>query len=322
MPLHPCDEAESECRNRHRRNQGKPTVSLRPARSCCEVYRRGARLKTVHEKFIERAKVTRFVSGQRGRRCARETERSPCFLALRNIRRDVYSKRVRKLLPATIARPPSDEVDHQNAKPAAPTPTANSAGMLIIRCNCRTDVSPWAVQRLIRFTRQSNSSDRIVVCCAVKRCLTLLEPRIIGLTCVELYMLLPSTRELLTYVLINGRQPLWLPEMDFINAFLAEADLSSANLRRARLDGANLDSAILRKAMLSAASMQRASLKNTDLTDADLSKASLHGANLTDANLTGTVLTEALYDSETLWPPGFDPAAAGATLSPAAASPQ
>ena len=51
-----------------------------------------------------------------------------------------------------------------------------------------------------------------------------------------------------------------------------------------------------------------------DLFGANLSRADLCEANLSFANLRGADLRGAKYDSSTVWPDGYDPAAAGAEL--------
>lgn len=54
-------------------------------------------------------------------------------------------------------------------------------------------------------------------------------------------------------------------------------------------------------------------LGRADLGGVDLNRADLRGADLSATTLLGTNLTGAVYDAATRWPPGFDPAAAGAT---------
>ena len=69
-----------------------------------------------------------------------------------------------------------------------------------------------------------------------------------------------------------------------------------ANLRGANLHGANLHGSDLRGA---------------DLSGSDLSGSNLYGSNLYGANLRGSDLYGARASTSTLWPDGFDPAAAG-----------
>jgi hypothetical protein len=57
-----------------------------------------------------------------------------------------------------------------------------------------------------------------------------------------------------------------------------------------------------------------ADLREADLHRTDLSEADLQGANLSGANLSEADLREARYDSDTKFPEGFDPEAAGMVL--------
>jgi uncharacterized protein YjbI with pentapeptide repeats len=50
------------------------------------------------------------------------------------------------------------------------------------------------------------------------------------------------------------------------------------------------------------------------LVGANLTGADLTGTDLTEATLFEANLTDAVYDSRTTWPAGFDPEAAGARL--------
>ena len=77
---------------------------------------------------------------------------------------------------------------------------------------------------------------------------------------------------------------------------IAQLVVRSANLRSANLWGANLWGADLRGA---------------DLWGANLWGANLRGANLWGADLRGANLWGAKYTQGTLFPPGFDPVAAG-----------
>jgi len=72
---------------------------------------------------------------------------------------------------------------------------------------------------------------------------------------------------------------------------LSGADLTGANLGGANLGGANLGGANLSKANLGGVS---------------LTMANLTGANLTGANLTGAIFKNAIADSSTIFPKGFD----------------
>jgi uncharacterized protein YjbI with pentapeptide repeats len=124
----------------------------------------------------------------------------------------------------------------------------------------------------------------------------------------------------------------WRVELSFAN--LAGANLSQAVFRLARLLGADLSGAILTNATFMQAKLRKATLNRSDLrestfeqadlayaqlveadlTEAVLTEADLTGTNLTKANLAGAMLTRAIYTSNTQWPTGFDPQAAGALL--------
>jgi len=88
-----------------------------------------------------------------------------------------------------------------------------------------------------------------------------------------------------------------LPEADMVDADLRDSNLTGADLSGANLKGADLRGAILWGGKLSRAVMQKVRLEGTDLR-----KAVLVGVDLTDA----------VYNSETKWPSGFDPGEAGA----------
>ena len=86
-------------------------------------------------------------------------------------------------------------------------------------------------------------------------------------------------------------------DMNLVGADLSRADLSRANLRGARLAAANLIGANLSKA---------------DFSNADFSGADLSGANLSGADfLNDAYLIDAIADSRTNFPDGFDANGAG-----------
>jgi len=124
-----------------------------------------------------------------------------------------------------------------------------------------------------------------------------------------------------------------------------QADLKGANLKDAVLDGANFSGADLSRACLEdcdlywavffEANLQHANLqsallagcdfKGANLTHADLRNANLgldnlggatelHGANLTACKVEGAIFAGAQYDSETVFPDGFDPVDHGMVL--------
>ncbi len=86
-----------------------------------------------------------------------------------------------------------------------------------------------------------------------------------------------------------------------VNGYTIEpgADLSGVNLSGADLSGADLSGADLSRARL---------------TRADLARANLRGANLTRTNLRGANLKGAVADTDTQWPEGFGPVAAGVII--------
>jgi hypothetical protein len=91
---------------------------------------------------------------------------------------------------------------------------------------------------------------------------------------------------------------------------LTYADFSGADLAWAELSGADLS-----WANLAGADLSRANLHGTDLHGTDLRRANLDGADLGTTNLAEADLGEATYTAATTWPPDFDPAQAGASLS-------
>ena len=131
---------------------------------------------------------------------------------------------------------------------------------------------------------------------------------------------------------------------DFSGANLAGADFLRANLEGANLAGANLEGADLEWAILWGADLTGANLTGANLTEADFAAAdlddvsvvgldldgnptrailwgaNLEGADLTGANMIGTRLHGATADTDTRWPDGFDPVAAGVTFTTTAAA--
>jgi len=97
-----------------------------------------------------------------------------------------------------------------------------------------------------------------------------------------------------------------LGSADLGSANLGYADLGYADLRSANLGYANLGYADLRSANLRSANLGSADLRYADLGSADLRSANLGSADLRYANL-----RSANANQLTLWPTGFDHAAAG-----------
>lgn len=112
-----------------------------------------------------------------------------------------------------------------------------------------------------------------------------------------------------------------LTHVNLRNTDLKRTDLSGAWLAKAVLVEADLQQASLRTALLSHARLDGADLRATDLSNANLTAAvvegarfelaDLRGAVLTDTNLSEATLTGAVADTTTVWPRGFDAAAAG-----------
>lgn len=106
--------------------------------------------------------------------------------------------------------------------------------------------------------------------------------------------------------------------------YLFVANLEGANLTDAKLVNANLNGANLKDANFYDASLDGAEFVDADLQGASLSRAYLGGAELHGAKLQGAMLDcygldkanleAAQYDSQTIWPEGFDPVVAGAIL--------
>ncbi len=106
---------------------------------------------------------------------------------------------------------------------------------------------------------------------------------------------------------------------DLVSATLFGADLSftdlvGTNLSFSDLSFANLTGAGLSFARLPFANLNGADLSFADLDDSDLRNANLSGTNLANVKLSKTALAGALYDEITIFPTGFDAAAAGMTF--------
>jgi uncharacterized protein YjbI with pentapeptide repeats len=110
-----------------------------------------------------------------------------------------------------------------------------------------------------------------------------------------------------------------LEGISFDGSDLSNSDLSGSDLYGAFLCDAHFDSCKLIDADLRSAFLFRATFRNSDLRGARLSLDELGGAlslnavDLTDAILDGADFTGATYDSETIFPEGFDPIKHGLT---------
>jgi uncharacterized protein YjbI with pentapeptide repeats len=96
------------------------------------------------------------------------------------------------------------------------------------------------------------------------------------------------------------------PSYAFDQTTLSRALTGEKNLFKADLSKANLSKADLRKVDLGEANLRKA-----DLRKADLSFANLRGADLREADLSEATLSEAIADSKTKFPDGFDATGAG-----------
>jgi hypothetical protein len=98
------------------------------------------------------------------------------------------------------------------------------------------------------------------------------------------------------------------PRRDFLH--LADTDLRNSYLASDDFRGAFLWGAHLEASYLGGTDLRGADLTHADLTDADLEQADLRGALLEGAILNRAKLTEAIADTTTVWPAGFDVEAA------------
>lgn len=93
---------------------------------------------------------------------------------------------------------------------------------------------------------------------------------------------------------------------------LRNTNLREASLRYANLAGANLSGANLSNANLEGINLKDADLFGADLRKADLSQANIAGANLAETDLMKAELKGTKYNSQTIWPDGFDHKNSGA----------
>ncbi|MAA79001.1 MAG: hypothetical protein CL916_07045 [Deltaproteobacteria bacterium] len=103
--------------------------------------------------------------------------------------------------------------------------------------------------------------------------------------------------------------------INFCGAKLCDANLQDANLECSDFTNADLQRTNLCNSILSCAIFQNAKLDKAILKGADLSFAELSGASLQDVDLSTTNLNQATYDASTVWPVGFSPQEAKATLN-------
>jgi uncharacterized protein YjbI with pentapeptide repeats len=108
----------------------------------------------------------------------------------------------------------------------------------------------------------------------------------------------------------------FLRDINFDHAHLVGADLSEASLFRASLRRCNLHDVDFKNTLLEGANLEGSYLQRADLRGANLNGANfrgtrLQGTLLKDAKVEETDFTGSRADSQTLWPEGFDPKAAG-----------
>ncbi len=102
---------------------------------------------------------------------------------------------------------------------------------------------------------------------------------------------------------------------DLTGADFAGADLEGASFYVAILEGADFSGANLAGAGFLRANLEGANLAGANLEGANLDWAILWGTDLTGANMAEARLHEATADTDTRWPDGFDPVAAGVTFT-------
>ena len=111
----------------------------------------------------------------------------------------------------------------------------------------------------------------------------------------------------------NGREANF-QKANLMGTNLKNADLQSADFEAATMNGVSLINANLEAANLQRCDLNWADLRQANLEGADLSNADLAWANLCDTDLSRSKLTGARYNSQTKWPEGFVPEAAGCEL--------
>jgi uncharacterized protein YjbI with pentapeptide repeats len=131
----------------------------------------------------------------------------------------------------------------------------------------------------------------------------------------------PETRDFDNMVIRNarlaGRE---LEGIHFNGSDLQGSDFSGADLYGAILSDSNFDSCLFVQADLRSAFMHKVSFRNADMRGARFSLDQmggtlvLRGVDFSDANLDDADFTGALYDSDTIFPNGFNPEERGLRL--------
>ena len=101
-------------------------------------------------------------------------------------------------------------------------------------------------------------------------------------------------------------EPKIMTSEDFLQTNLSGVDLKGLVLNGANLADVNLAGLDLSAANLSRTTLTNADLRGTNLSWTDLSGADLRGTNLRGVILRGANLDDGWYDSETVFPGGFD----------------
>jgi uncharacterized protein YjbI with pentapeptide repeats len=91
-----------------------------------------------------------------------------------------------------------------------------------------------------------------------------------------------------------------------------DSDFSGATLTAIDIQGGSFRNANFERARMEKAHISNVSFAGASFAGASLAGARLIGADLRQARLTGTNLEGLCFDAKTVWPEGFDPAAAGA----------
>lgn len=117
-------------------------------------------------------------------------------------------------------------------------------------------------------------------------------------------------------VIYHHTRPPQLSGAELKAAYLVQADLRNVNFEAAVLTDCDLARANLSGANLRGANLARANLAASRLQGADLREADLRGTNLESADLQSADLRAAIYDENTAWSAGVDPAQFGAMRVP------
>ena len=112
-----------------------------------------------------------------------------------------------------------------------------------------------------------------------------------------------------------------LPDANLENTNFSATNLSSAHLSYANISNSNLTNTNLYSADMYFTNFSNSILQNANLSYSDMYYSNLKNANLLNADLSGALLigvnfSGAIFNSDTIFPDGFNPAAAGMTFVP------